>query len=143
MADEQALEPAPPPGFFSRLGGTNQNVLTNFEATIPDASATEKIRRHQQVLDLRTQSRGCLISNYSRLLPCWKITDTPTLSGRALRSYTIRREISLQRFPHSNYSSPSARATALAPDALLRLGRAYQAAGMFDKAIDAFSARSA
>ncbi len=136
MADEQDLEPAPPPGFFARLGATSERRAQQLEATLADCASAEKIRRQQQVLDLRNKAGDAYIQ-YSRQLSqledhgyadaLWKGVDLYDQAGNLASAISA-----LQLFVAER---PSDR---LAPDALLRLGRAYQAAGLFDKAIGAF-----
>jgi len=136
MGDEQSVEPTPPPGFFSRLGGASENRADQLEATIADSNPTEQIRRRQQVIDLRNQAGDAYIQ-YSRQLSIledhgyadalWKGVDLYDQAGN-LSSAISALELFVADRPDDR----------LAPDALLRLGRAYQAAGTFDKAIDAF-----
>jgi tetratricopeptide (TPR) repeat protein len=136
MADEQALEPAPPPGFFDRLGRVSEKRADQLEATISDANSTEQIRRRQQVIDLRNKAGDAFIL-YSQQLSLlddhgyadalWKGVDLYDKSANLPSAISALELFVAER--------PSDR---LAPDALLRLGRTYQAAGFFDKAIGAF-----
>lgn len=136
MADEQSIESAPPPGFFSQLGAANEKRADQIEATIADANPTEQIRRRQQITDFRNKAGDAYIQ-YSRLLSIvedhgyadalWKGVDLYDKAANLPAAISALELFVAER--------PSDR---LAPDALLRLGRAYQAAGYFDKAIDAF-----
>lgn len=136
MSDEEALEPTPPPGFYSRLGSASELRAGQLEATISDANPTEQIRRRQQVIDLRNKAADAYIL-YSRQLSIlddhgyadalWKGIDLYDQAANVPAAISALELFVAER--------PSDR---LAPDALLRLGRAYQAAGMFEKAISAF-----
>ena len=136
MAYEQELTPSPDPSFYARLANLYMLRADQLEQSIPTASDADQVRFSQQVSDFRTQagdayialSRGLIMTDdkgYGQAL--WNavaIYDKAGNIGRvisALELFTIER--------------PSDK---LAPDALLRLGQAYQAAGMFDKAIRAF-----
>ncbi|HEX4054048.1 MAG TPA: tetratricopeptide repeat protein [Tepidisphaeraceae bacterium] len=136
MADEQSLAPSPSPGFYSEYGSTSEKRADQLEETIPDANPTEKIRRGQQVIDLRNKAGDAYIlyshqltllddHGYSDAL--WKGVDLYDKAGN-LQAAIAALELFVAERPSDR----------MAPDALLRLGRAYQAAGMFDKAIDAF-----
>jgi tetratricopeptide (TPR) repeat protein len=106
------------------------------DKTVPDATEAEKVRRVQLVREMRTKGGDAYIA-YSRALTLaddkgygealWKGID---LYDRApnLQCAISALELFVAERPQD----------ALAPDALLRLGRAYQAAGLFDKAIDSF-----
>ncbi len=136
MSYEQELTPSPQPGFFSELGAMYSKRADQLEGTIPDASPTEKIRRGQQVVDLRNKAAESYIL-YSRMLTLlddhgyadalWKGVDLYDKAGN-LQAAISALELFVRERPSDR----------MAPDALLRLGRAYQAAGLFDKAIDAF-----
>jgi tetratricopeptide (TPR) repeat protein len=136
MSYEQELNPTPQPGFYSELGAMYAKRADQLDGTIPDANPTEKIRRGQQVVDLRNKAAESYIL-YSRMLTLlddhgyadalWKGVDLYDKAGNLQAAITA-----LELFVRER---PSDR---MAPDALLRLGRAYQAAGLFDKAIDAF-----
>jgi tetratricopeptide (TPR) repeat protein len=136
MSDEQELEPAPPPGFFERLGSVSEKRADQLEATIPDASPTDQIRRRQQVIDLRNKAGDAyilysgqlsLLEDHGYADALWKGVDLYDKSANLPAAISALELFVAER--------PSDR---LAPDALLRLGRTYQAAGFFDKAINAF-----
>jgi tetratricopeptide (TPR) repeat protein len=136
MSYEQELTPSPQPGFFSELGAMYAKRADQLEGTIPDANPTDKIRRGQQVVDLRNKAAESYIL-YSHMLTLlddhgysdalWKGVDLYDKAGN-LQAAIAALELFVRERPSDR----------LAPDALLRLGRAYQAAGLFDKAIDAF-----
>lgn len=136
LAYEQMLAPEPPAGFFVRLASVYEQRAEQVEKTIPGAAEPDRIRRTSQMRDLLTKAGDAYIA-YSQKLTLaddkgygeamWKGIELYDRAGNiqfvisALELFTAER--------------PEDR---LAPDALLRLGRAYQAAGMFDKAIAAF-----
>ncbi|MGA3065937.1 MAG: tetratricopeptide repeat protein [Tepidisphaeraceae bacterium] len=136
LADEQTLDPSPKPGFFARLGRVYEKRADQLEATIADANPTEQIRRTEQVRDLRSQA-GDAYTVYSHGLTLvddagyadalWHGVDLYDSAGN-LPAVISTLELFVAERPSDR----------LAPDALLRLGQAYQAAGLFDKAIDAF-----
>jgi tetratricopeptide (TPR) repeat protein len=136
LADEQQLQPIPETGFYARLARVYEKRATQLEATIPDAQPADKIRRGQQVQDLRTRAGDGYIA-YSRALTLaddkgyadalWRGIDLYDQSGN-LQLVISSLELFVAERPEDR----------LAPDALLRLGKAYQAAGFFDKAIDAY-----
>jgi len=136
LAYEQSLIPEPPGNFYARLGNIFEKRSDQIAATIPDADEVEKIRRTQQARDLRAKAGDAYIT-YSRALT---LADDFGY-GEALwhgvelydRAGDVQRVISaLELFVAERPED------ALAPDALLRLGRAYQACGLFDKAITAY-----
>jgi tetratricopeptide (TPR) repeat protein len=136
MSYEQALDQSPPPAFNARLGSMCEKRADQIEESLPDASPTEKIRRGQQIVDLRNRAADAYI-HYSNQLTIlddhgyadalWKGVDLYDKAGN-LQAAIAALELFVGERPSDR----------MAPDALLRLGRAYQAAGLFDKAIDAF-----
>jgi tetratricopeptide (TPR) repeat protein len=137
MAYEQTLEPEPAPEFYSRLASVFERRADEVEKSLPEApNAAEKIRRAQQVREMRTKAGDAYVA-YSRSVTL----DNDKAHGEALwkgvelydRASNLQHAISaLELFIAER---PTDGAT---PDALLRLGQAYQAAGMFDKAIAAY-----
>jgi len=136
LAYEQELEPDPAPTFYARLAGVFEKRSEQVERTVPDAADAERVRRSQLVTDLRTKAGDAYVA-YSRELTLsddagygdamWRGID---LYDRApnMRAVINALELFVAERPDD----------ALTPDALLRLGRAYQAAGMFDKAVEAY-----
>lgn len=136
MAYEQILQPEPSAAFFERLGAMFEKRADQLESTIGAAPPAEKIRRTQQVRQMRIRAGDAYIA-YSQKLT---LTDDKGY-GEAMwhgidlydRAAAVQYVISaLELFVTERPDDK------LAPDALLRLGRAYQAAGLFDKAIAAF-----
>jgi tetratricopeptide (TPR) repeat protein len=136
LALEQSLDPKPLPGFYARLGRVYEKRADQIEETIPDANPTDQIRRTEQVRDFRSQAGDAYII-YSRALTVqddagyadalWHGVDLYDRAGNLPAVISTLDLFVVER--------PSDR---LAPDALLRLGEACQAAGLFDKAIDAY-----
>ena len=126
-----------PPSFYARLGGIYERRAEQVERNLPDSiAAAEKIKREQQIRDLRSKAGDALIA-YSRALTLsddkgyadalWKGVELYDRSGDLPRMISALELFAAERPEDS-----------LTPDALLRLGRAYQAAGNFDKAIAAY-----
>jgi tetratricopeptide (TPR) repeat protein len=136
LGEEQTLDPQPPPLFYARLGRVYSDRSDQLESSLPDSTPTERIRRGQQVLDMRTKAGDAYII-YSRDLTLaddkgyadalWKGVDLYDKAGN-LQAVISSLELFVAERPDDR----------LAPDALLRLGQSYQAAGFFDKAIDAY-----
>lgn len=134
---EQMLEPEPPADFYDRLGSVYERRAEQIEKTINDAAdPAEKIRQQQQVRDFRSRAGDAYIA-FSRALiltddkahadAMWKGVDLYDRAGD-LQKVTSALELFVAERPDDGQ----------APDALLRLGRAYQAAGLYDKAVNAF-----
>lgn len=136
LAYEQALQPQLPPTFFSRLGNVYEKRSEQLEQIASTAKPADQARMLQQARDLRANAGDSYIA-YSRALTLaddkgygeglWHGIDLYDRAG------DLRRAISaLKMFIAERPTDP------LAPDALLRLGRAYQALGSYDDAIAAF-----
>lgn len=136
LADEQELDPNPPAEFFNRLAQVYERRADQVQKAGDDVTAAEKIRRGKQARDFLTKAGDSYIA-YSRALTLaddrgygdalWKGVD---LYDRAANIQCVMSALELFVAERPD--------DALAPEALLRLGRAYQAAGMFDKAIAVF-----
>jgi len=106
------------------------------ERSLPALSQVDRIRTETQMRETRTRAGDAYIA-YSRKLTLaddngygealWKGID---LYDRANNAQCVISALDL--FVAERPEDP------LAPDALLKLGRAYQAAGLFDRAIEAF-----
>ena len=137
MSYEQTLEPQPAPEFFSRLASVFERRADQVEKTLPQSpDAAEKIRRTQQVRDLRTKAGDAYVA-FSRSVTL----DDDEAHGEALwkgvelydRAGNVQHAISaLELFVAERPDDGDA------PEALLRLGGAYRAAGLFDRAISAY-----
>jgi tetratricopeptide (TPR) repeat protein len=136
IQDEQDLQTTPPPGFYARLGELCERRADQIETTLPDAGPVEKIHRTQEVSALLNKAGDAYVE-YSHQLTLlddhgysdalWKGVDLYDQAGN-LQAAIAALELFVAERPSDR----------MAPDALLRLGQAYQAAGMFDKAIGAF-----
>jgi tetratricopeptide (TPR) repeat protein len=136
LAYEQRLVGDPPAEFYARLGVVFEKRADQVEASLTEVVDGERTKRLVQVRQLRASAGDAYVS-YSNALTLaddkgyadalWKGVDLYDRSG------DIQRTISaLELFVNQKPDDP------LTPDALLRLGRAYQASGQFDKAIEAF-----
>lgn len=136
LTAEQQLQENPPPSFYGRVGEAYEKYAAQLDATIADVSSTEKIKRGQLVRDLRTKAGDAYVA-YSRGLTIaddkgyadamWKGVELFDKAGNTQRVIAA-----LDLFASERPEDPQT------PDALLRLGKAYQAAGLFDKAISAY-----
>jgi tetratricopeptide (TPR) repeat protein len=137
LAYEQALHPNPPASFFARLAEVFERRGDQLAKASSGASSQSDLIKHdQQVRDLRTKAGDAYIA-YSRCLTLiddkgygdamWRGIDLYDQAANAQRTIAA-----LELFVAERPGDP------LAPDALLRLGGAYQAAGMFDKAVGTF-----
>jgi tetratricopeptide (TPR) repeat protein len=136
LSYEQTLEPQPVASFFERLGVVFERRADQLEKSGIAEPQAEKIKRTQQARAMRTRAGDAYIA-YSQKLT---LSDDKGY-GEAMwhgidlydRAASVQYVISaLELFVTERPDDK------LAPDALLRLGRAYQAAGMFDKAIASF-----
>ncbi len=133
---EQQLDPNPPPAFFGRMSAIYEQQANQLERVTDGTGAAEKVKRDKQIRDLLTKAGDASIA-YSRALTLiddktygdslWRGID---LYDRAanLPSAVSALELFVAERPDDS----------LAPSALLRLGQAYQAMGLFDKAIAAY-----
>ncbi len=136
MAYAQLLEPKPTRQFFARLGLVYERRAEQIEQMAASAKPAEQLRRVQQVREMRSHAGDAYIA-YSRALTLvddeaygealWKGVDLYDRAGDLQRVTGA-----LELFVAERPDDP------LAPEAMLRMGRAYQAAGMFDKAISAY-----
>lgn len=133
---EQDLAPNPPAEFFARLADVLEKRADQLEAP-SDSDSDEALRkRQQQARDLRIEAGDCyqalsrkltLADDHGQAEAAWKAIDRYDRSGATPRLVAALEEFVSQR--------PSDGQT---PEAMLRLGRAYQARGQFDLAIDRF-----
>jgi tetratricopeptide (TPR) repeat protein len=133
---EQQLVPEPGAGFFARLGTVFEKRADQVEKTVATAAPVDRIKRSSQVQQMRVHAGDAFIA-YSQKLT---LTDDKGY-GEAMwhgidlydRASAVQYVISaLELFVTERPEDK------LAPEAQLRLGLAYQAAGLFDKAIAAF-----
>ncbi len=136
MAAEQTLDIDPPAGFFARLANIFEKRAEQLDRAIPTATAQNRIKDEQAVRDFRTRAGDAWVA-YSRKLTLADDKGYGDALWRGIELYDQANNVqsaiaALDLFVAERPSD------ALAPDALLRLGKAYQATGMFDRAIDAF-----
>jgi len=132
---EQELEPKPEAPFFAHLAQVYGRRADQVEKAIGQAPPAERPLREQQVRDLRSRAgdacvahaRAMTMSDASYGDALWKAIQ---LYDRA--ADTVRVIAALELFVAQRPEDP------ITPDALLRLGKAYQAAGLLDKSIGAF-----
>jgi tetratricopeptide (TPR) repeat protein len=138
MSYEQTIAGEVPPSFYARLASVYERRAEQVENNIPDSiKAADRITREQQVRDLRAKAGDGFIA-YSRALTLsddkgyaealWRGVDLYDRAGDLNRMISA-----LELFAAERPEDP------LTPDSLLRLGKAYQAAGQFDKAIAAYN----
>jgi tetratricopeptide (TPR) repeat protein len=135
MVHEQSLLEEPGAAFFARLAVVYERRGDQVERGIEDATPAERIRRMEQARELLTKAGDACIA-YSRALVLVDDRGYGDSMWRGVELYdragNLQRVISaLELFVAERPDD------ALAPDALLRLGRAYQMGGMFDRAIGA------
>jgi tetratricopeptide (TPR) repeat protein len=136
LAYEQILEPDPAAGFFERLGTVYERRADQIEKSITVAPPAERIKRTQQVQQTRIKAGDAFIA-YSQKLT---LTDDKGYGEAMWHGIDLYDRASAVNFVISALKLFAAERPddKLAPEALLRLGRAYQAAGLFDDAIAAF-----
>ena len=136
LACEQSLENSPSAGFFARLADAYEKRAEQIEQSIPDATPAEKLRREQLLRESYEKAANAHLA-YSRALlaanekaygeAMWKAMS---LYDRAANPQAVAGALEL--FVTEKAADP------LAPDALLRLGRTYEAMSQVDKAIAAY-----
>lgn len=133
---ELALEPNPPAAYHGRLAAAYEKRADQVEQSVADAPANEQVRRQQLVRDFRTKAADAHLAHTRALAssgdgqhaaPLWRAVD---LYDRAGNRESIA--AALELFVGERDADP------LAADALLRLGRTYEAMGNADKAIFAY-----
>lgn len=136
MAHEQTLEPKPPAKFFERLGKMYERRAAQLDAALADAKPADRPDRQAKIRDLRAKAGDAFIA-YSRALTLSDDKGYGLALWQGIGLYDqagdLPRIISaLETFVGERPDDPHT------PDALLRLGHAYHAAGLFDKAIAAY-----
>jgi len=136
LAYEQMLVQAPSGDFFARLAKVYEKRADQVEAGMANVKDEEVARLREQVRDLRTKAGDALVAvSKAMTLADDKSYGDALWHGVDLfdRASNVQRVIwALELFAAERPDDP------LAAEATLRLGRAYQAAGQFDKAISAF-----
>jgi tetratricopeptide (TPR) repeat protein len=136
LAYEQTLAPEPPAGFFERLGAVLERRADQLEKSLAIVAPAERIKRSAQMQKMRIQAGDAYVA-YSQKLT---LTDDQGYGSAMWHGIDLYDRASAVQYVISALElfvteRPDDRLT---PDALLRLGGAYQAAGSFDKAIAAY-----
>jgi TolA-binding protein len=137
LADEQTLNPQPAPEFFGRLASVYEARADQLEKE-PDQRARRDAKPSfaEQVVAMRTRAGDAYVALSRKLVladdrgsgdAMWHAVDLYDRAGATPQVVAALEEYAAQR-PDDGQT----------PDALLRLGRADQANGQFDKAIEAF-----
>lgn len=136
MNYEQELDPDPPAGFFARLAMVFEKRADQLDQTLGTMKMADRLHAVQEARDSRVKAGDALVA-YSRLLTVvddkkygeamWHGIDLYEQAGDNHRVISGLELFAAER-PDDK----------LTPDALLRLGRTYQAMGQLDKAIAAY-----
>ena len=129
LSYEQGLVPKPPGEFFARLARVYERRANQLES---DADAS----RRQKAREVRLKAGDAYVA-YARELTLSDDKGYGMSMWKAIEQYDLAADLprviaTLEIFVHERPNDASA------PDALLRLGQAYHAAGLFDKAIGAY-----
>ncbi|MBC7784049.1 MAG: tetratricopeptide repeat protein [Burkholderiales bacterium] len=136
MGYEQLLNPIPAPEFFARLAGLYERRADQVESSLAGATPADRIKQETLIRELRTKAGDAYIAHSQKIVvmddkqqgeSLWRGTDLYDRAGNTQASISA-----LDLFVAERPQDP------LAPDALLRLGRAYQSMGALDKAITIF-----
>lgn len=137
LALEQTLEPAPSADFFARMSRVYEQRAQQLERALKtEPEGPNRVKQWQQWRDTLVRaadaavahSRGMTVDDdigYGEAL--WRGIDLYDRAGSLSQAIGA-----LELFVAERPADP------LTPDALLRLGKAYHAAGQFDRAIEAF-----
>lgn len=145
MTYEQSLAQTPedrdgrslPASFYARLASVFERRADQIEQNIPDSiKPAEKIKREQQVRDLRAKAGDGYIA-YSRALVLTDDKGYGDALWRGMELYDRAGDLARMISALDLFATERPE-DVLAPEALLRLGKAHQAAGNFDKAIAAY-----
>lgn len=136
MNYEQQLDPEPPAGFFARLAMVFEKRSDQLGQATHSMKLPDRLRAEQEARESRVKAGDALVA-YSRMLT---VTDD--------KKYGEAMWHGIDLYEQANDSPRVINALELfvaerpddklAPDALLRLGRAYQASGQLDKAIASY-----
>jgi tetratricopeptide (TPR) repeat protein len=136
MAYEQEVQKKVGAEFFARLGKLFERHADKIEAMIADAKPADRPKLQARVRESHAKAGDAYIA-YSRAQTLkddkgygealWKGIELYDIAGDLPRAINA-----LETFINERPDDE------MTPDALLRLGQSYQAAGMFDKAIQAY-----
>ena len=136
MAWEQQVRPEPSATFFERLATVYEQRAGQVEKGLRQLTGAERVRAEQQLRELRTRAGDAHVA-HARAVAAVSDAKYGESLWRGIEWYQsagdLGRVISaLELFIAERPDDP------LTSEALLRLGRAFQAAGYYDKAIEAF-----
>jgi tetratricopeptide (TPR) repeat protein len=136
LSYEQSLEPEPSSGFYARLGRVFEKRADELQTRAQTAGEAERVRLAAEARQYRTRAGDAMIALSRKLTladdkgyadALWKGVELYDQAG------SVQHVISaLELFVAEKPDDP------MAPDALLRLGRAFQATGEYEKAIAAY-----
>lgn len=136
LAHEQSIEPAPPTPFFARLASVLERRAAQLTEEAESLTGGEKIKRIQKARETLARAGASYVTLSNKLVltddkayaeALWKGIDCYDRGGDSLAAINAL-ELFIAERPNDS----------LTPDAILRVGRTYQAAGMVEKAIEAF-----
>jgi len=134
---EKMIEPRSEPEFFQRLASVYERQADQVEQTIAEApNAVEKLLRQQKVKKSRTLAADGYIA-YSRSLTVANDKDHAEAMWKSVELYDRAGDLQMVTSTLEMFAAERPQ-DGQTPDALLRLGRAYQAMGLFDKSVAAF-----
>jgi tetratricopeptide (TPR) repeat protein len=136
IAYEQELQPKLPSDFFGRLAGLYEKRSGQLEKGLEDADLQERLGRQRQARECRTKAGDAYIA-LSKVLTLKDDKGHGQAMWKAIELYEQAAELprvisAMELFVGERPEDPQA------PEALLKLGQSYQAAGLFDKAIEAY-----
>lgn len=137
LALEQSLEPTPSAEFFARMSNVYERRAAQLEKAInAETPGPQRVKKWQQWRDTLVRAADAAIA-HSRGLTLADDGGYGEALWRGIELYDRAGSLSqaigaLELFVAERPDDP------LAPDALLRLGKAYHAGGQFDRAIGAF-----
>ncbi|MGC4033923.1 MAG: tetratricopeptide repeat protein [Tepidisphaeraceae bacterium] len=141
MSLEQLLNPTPETPFFNRLADAFEARANQIESSLADAAPAERIKRQQQVRDMRRRAADAALAFSNRQT----VADDKAYGESLWRGIELYERAgdtpaaiaALELFITERPTDP------LTPDAVLRLGQAYRSVGQFDKAIAAYQKNQA
>lgn len=136
LAHEQTLTPQPPTPFFSRLANVLEKRAAQLQEESESLNGSDKLKRLQKFRETLARAGAAYITLSNKLVmtddngyaeALWKGIDCYDRAGDTPAAISAL-EVFIAERPNDT----------LTPEALLRLGRTYQAAGLIEKAIAAF-----
>ncbi|HEX8340852.1 MAG TPA: tetratricopeptide repeat protein [Tepidisphaeraceae bacterium] len=130
---EQTLAAEPMPEFFARVSRLMAARADQLDKSLAGLTPAERIKREQQARDLRTRAGDAIIAyGYKQTLSDDKQYGESLWRGIELYEKAVNTPAVVAALELFVAERPE---DALAPEALLRLGRTYQANGQLDKAV--------